>query len=484
MERRELQITELILDYNQYCGHSLLVYLLNFKTIIIMTKVNIVKVSIVSITLLFLNSCADMLDDIRPKDRITQDQLNETDLEKVLNGVYAAMEKFAFDYYLDGDVKGENFEAGPGFGLIDPMQMTPIDGQILNLWQSSFSTLKQINFLVETYEASNNQGNEVLKKVGGTAYYFRALVYYNMVIRWGGVPILRERTNDIVPVSPENEVWNFILENLKQAEQLLPVFTNKYYVSQSANDALFAKVYLSLDNKADAATYAQKVIDKSNSFTLAATSKEYAESFVYNTTSKELVFALANARTTDLLRLYTSTNDVDATWEYAPAADCYANLYVDKTEKTGDIRAQAVFGSENTRTLKFANGLSGQFIENEKPTQSPIVVSRIAEMHLIKAEALRNTTEGKQALKTFMEKRYSTVNMPSTSTDVEYQNMILDERHREFFGEGFRWYDLKRTKRLDLFKSLNGRNYLMSFPIPQNEIDLAGKENYPQNDGY
>ena len=40
------------------------------------------------------------------------------------------------------------------------------------------------------------------------------------------------------------------------------------------------------------------------------------------------------------------------------------------------------------------------------------------------------------------------------------------------------------TNRLDLFTSLNGRNYLMYYPVPQSERDLAGAENYPQNDGY
>ena len=60
----------------------------------------------------------------------------------------------------------------------------------------------------------------------------------------------------------------------------------------------------------------------------------------------------------------------------------------------------------------------------------------------------------------------------------------MDERRMELAFEGQRWYDLKRTNRLDLFTSLNGRNYLMYYPVPQSERDLAGAENYPQNDGY
>ncbi|GHU75302.1 hypothetical protein FACS189413_19850 [Bacteroidia bacterium] len=311
------------------------------------------------------------------------------------------------------------------------------------------------------------------------------MIYYNMVIRWGGVPVLKKRTNDIVPISPEADVWNFILEDLGKAEQLLPEFSDKYYVSQSANNALFAKTWLSLKNEAKATEYAGKVIAKTN-FALASNSEEYASSFVHNTQSKEVIFAFANARSTGTLLMYQKVNDTDPTWDYAPANDCYAYLYADKAEKSGDIRAQTVFSpTDNQRTLKFANGQSGQFIANDNPAQSPIVVSRIAEMLLIKAEAQKNTPDGRQSLKAFLDKRYQTVNEISASiSDIDFQNLILDERHREFFGEGQRWYDLKRTNRLDLFKSLNGRNYLMYFPVPQNEIDLAGKNNYPQNPEY
>ena len=38
--------------------------------------------------------------------------------------------------------------------------------------------------------------------------------------------------------------------------------------------------------------------------------------------------------------------------------------------------------------------------------------------------------------------------------------------------------------RLDKFKTLGNREYLMLWPIPQNEIDMAGTAAYPQNPGY
>lgn len=446
-----------------------------------MKKFKIFSIIIAVACLFNFASCSGELDDMNPKGSIPQDKLTDSDVEKLLNGNYAEMEELVFSFYFDGDIKGENFQAGPGFSLNDPISMAPSDKDVLDKWQKSFTVLKQINFLLETC-TQMDQTNATVKKAMGTAYYFRALIYYQLVTRWGGVPIMRERSYDKIPISSEEDVWNFIKEDLGNAENLLSDFSDKLYVSVSACDALFAKVYLALGDNTKAAQYADKVI-ATNKFMLASTSEEFAKAFIYNTTSSEIVFALANKRSSSYLLFYQVLNDIDATWDYSPATSCFSNLYSDTGLKQGDKRAVAVFGSDDSRILKFPNGGMGQFIINESPSQTPIVVTRISEMYLIKAEALGNVN-GLSTLRDFMENRYATVTLPATMNTTDFQNLILDERHREFYGEGQRWYDLKRTNRLDLFSTLNDRNYLMYFPVPQSEIDLAGKDIYPQNPRY
>ena len=96
----------------------------------------IINYLLCSICLFWMTACSGM----RPKDQIPQDMLSESDLEKLLNGVYAEMEELIFKFYMDGDVKGENFKAGPGFSLNDPMLMAPSSKEVLSQWQKCFTT--------------------------------------------------------------------------------------------------------------------------------------------------------------------------------------------------------------------------------------------------------------------------------------------------------------------------------------------------------
>ncbi|MDE7444048.1 MAG: RagB/SusD family nutrient uptake outer membrane protein, partial [Muribaculaceae bacterium] len=396
--------------------------------------------------------------------------------------VYATMESHVAAMWWDGDAMGENFRSGPGGNLTDPLDMSPSTSSVKSRWNNCFTSLKQVNFLIENFESNSNPNSSVVRTAGGTGYFFRALIYYNVVTRWGKAPILPKRTYDVVPLSEEADVWKFITDDLTKAESLLPEFSDRFYVSIAACNALQARVYLALKQYDKAVTYADKVINN-QSLSLTKNSTDWAKMFIYNSNSPELVFALANKRTSSTILFYQYVNDVDGSWNYSATHDIYANLYNDNASKSGDIRGNAVFGSDATRIIKYPNGQPGQFIVNETPSQTPIPVLRLAEIYLIKAEA-QGASAGLSTLKSFMNTRYASVTLPTSMSATDFQNLILDERQRELYCEGFRWYDLKRTGRLDLFKTLNGRTHLMYWPIPQTEIDLAGSTNYPQNPGY
>ena len=335
-------------------------------------------------------SCSDWLDDISPRHAIPQSALTDDDLEKLLNGVYATMENYTFTFWWLDDIQGENFKAGPGGGQItDPCEMSPSYTNqainILSFWRNSFTTLHQVNFLVETYEASENKESALMKKVGGVSYYFRAFIYYRLASHYGNVPILRKRSKEVVPISPEAEVWTFIEEDLGKAIRLLSKADSKWYVSSDAANALAARVALFQNKMTDAANYAEAVLANS-SFSLASTAMDFSKNWVAGSSSPEIIFAYVNnSRASSPLNFTLYVNDTDGSWNYAPSDWCYSSLFADDNtlSRKGDVRSKATFTSQDAnRVIKYPNG-TYQLAETSDYTCTPVVISRISEMNRI-----------------------------------------------------------------------------------------------------
>lgn len=442
------------------------------------------KYSLLYMLFLVLFGCSKELDEIKPRNGILQEQLNDSDLGKLRNGTYAQVESGFFGFAFDFDLRADNFRGGPGFSLVDAVNMAPSDNGILTLWRRAYNPLADVNFLLETIEISSNNNTLLVQTYKGEALYFRALLYYQLVTRWGGVPLLKTRTFEAVQRASEADIWAQIIADLQAAETLVPEVTNKFYVSKQAVQALLARVYLDTGDKQKAITYADLVIN-SGKFSLTTDSISFATNFVANSTSKEIIFAFINSNTNSRKLYYQLVNDIDPTWNYSPNLNLFNNLYKDAPNRLGDKRRRAVFSNDNTRLIKFPNGKTGQqLVATTNADATPIIVARLSEMYLIKAEAQGAGASAQTTLTPYFAARYISppaVGVVAGLNETEFQNLILDERQREFFGEGYRWFDIKRTNRLDLLPGLNGRNYLLYYPIPLLEVDLA---KYTQNPGY
>ena len=437
--------------------------------------------------------CSGYMDDIEPRHAITQSALTESDMEKLLNGVYAKMEYYLYQLWWNDDIQGENFATGSGATpMLDPCNMNPssvsTNTNVLSYWRNSYSVLYQVNFLLKKYEESLSKESAVMRKIGSACYYFRAFIYYRLAVHFGNVPIVDEVSDEIIPISKEAEVWQFVEQNITNALELSDTQSSKWYVSTDAIKALAARVSLFLGKNTEAANYADAVL-KNSKYELVNTPLNFSSVFLPESSSKEIIFGYVNnTRTSSYCNFASVVNDTDGSWSYAPSPECYANLFMDDVsiKRINDIRQWATFHqTEANRIIKFSNG-THQLAVNNDYLHTPVVVSRIAEMYLIKAEALGKDA-GASTLHAFLSKRYDETlseDEIKALSDRDWQDLILDERRREFYAEGMRWQDIKRTKRYDLLETLDGRTYLMYYPIPQDEIDIAGKEAYPQNEGY
>lgn len=453
-----------------------------------------------SVALLVAASGCSWLDIPSPRGQISTDKLTDSDIALLANGTLHQYEAFLSNVWFEGDLLAENFTGGPGFTYTDVHGLTQSASASIPLsrWQYCYGKLNYANLLIKSALGSANQDSEDVKTALGTGYLFRAMIYYNLVQRYGGVPIITASGNtEPVARSTEDEVWAMILDDLKAAEDKLPSFSSFAYPSKEVCYALHAKVLLWMKQDEEAINFADRVLG-CTSFALSETSEDFASMFIYGTSSKEIIFAPINIRSTDYIRLFTSVNDTDGSYNYSPTEELYANLFADDASRISDIRKDPTFSTEDPKPIiKFPNGQSGQFISNPDASQSPLLFMRLADIYLIKAEAQwakGDCSGARETLNAFLGKRYSSVNLPASMDKDELEALILDENRREFYAEGRRWFDIKRiglrhhsedfSVWIDTqYDSWEGRDFLMYWPIPQDERDKAGGA-YTQNPGY
>jgi len=122
------------------------------------------------------------------------------------------------------------------------------------------------------------------------------------------------------------------------------------------------------------------------------------------------------------------------------------------------------------------------------PVTEQLIVLRLAEQYLIKAEALWKLNKGGEAIEVLNELRIKrgAEALDPVNDDKLIFDAIMKERQIELFCEwGHRWFDLKRLSLLDqeLVESKpNWKNYTKVLPIP--EAELLVNVNLTPNEGY
>ncbi len=420
-----------------------------------MCKRNLITIAL-SISLMVLVSGCDGMLDLFPHNSVATDNLTEQDADLLLNGLYFyTQNKPTVNGYITQDVLGGNFIRGGASGyasykiLLNDL-ITTESGFISDPWNGYYTNLYQVNeFLVSVNKMpDSNHKNELI----GVASFFRGLIYYNLVTRWRSVPILREPTTDDVAASPESEVWGFVEENFETAIEYCQGYSSDYYVSKEAAKALMARVKIALGKKKEAAALAEEVI-LSGHFSL-----DEFENIFRAQTNDETIFRFANLPEESAIRtstyFYTRESSVGGSYIYAPTDAVMSMFHPDDKRKDMSIDVQAT----NNVLNKYPSGETGT---------DPIIITRLAEMYLLSAEG-KGFPDGLGRLNQLREFRGLEPVNPANSD--EFMDAIVDERHHEFLGEGFRWFDLVRLNRIESDLELETKFNVL--PIPSREIEL------------
>lgn len=413
------------------------------------------------ISLVLFTSCQNMLD-IYPHSAVAPASITEKDLPALEMGMYLSVQNNpTTESWILNDILGGTLTTSTSnFKDLINNTLNPLNSIVTNSFNGYFKALYQVNNVLAIVDNLNESVNR--NRIKGTAHYFRALLYFNLVTKWGDMPILRRNTLDKPIRQSTEQVWSFIEEDLDVAISLLGTSKDYYYVSLDAAIAMKARVMLSLGRKEEAARLAESLII-SGKYSLDSFDKIFRKK-----QNNEIIFAFVN-------QTEESTNSFgNLFYSYAhPNKGSYVYRPTPETMKLYD-------DSDNRKAISIDSSTGNDVINKYSGGQGerdPFNISRLSEMYLISAEA-QGRISGVERLNDLRKARGLESIYPAN--DDDYINAILLERKKEFLAEGFMYYDLVRTDKA--IEQLGLLSYQQLLPIPNTELIL--NSNFTPNPGY
>ncbi len=403
--------------------------------------------------------------DMEPSSAVSPGSVSSQDIVSLRSGMYLKVQEDPGEKaYVMFDLFGGNLTTKQSKNAIDLINSlsTAQSGEMLAQWQGFYKALMQVN---NVYAIAQGMENSAMRnKVLGECHYFRAYLHLCLVTRFGDVPLMKANTDDKVSRTQAAEVWGFIYDELNSAISLLGTPDEGYnYLSADAAKALKARVCLYTGKKKEAAEIAESLIAD------ARYGLDSFEKIFRAAPNKEVIFAFS-CLNTDQSKIgisamfYSYNHPNSGSYSYAPADDVMT-MY-----DAGDLRKEVSITTLDN--LNFIN----KYPSGQKGTD-PVVVSRLAEMYLISAEA-QGVANGLDRLNELRQARGLGKVLPGT--EAEFIEAILTERRKEFLCEGHRWYDLVRTGKA--VEKLGIQQYQTLMPIPEQE--RQANRNLTQNTGY
>ena len=214
---------------------------------------------------LLLAGCVDL--DIPSKNKVSDDDLlsSASGMAVYMASLYSYLPIEDFKYMAQWGIPRRNSWLGC-FGIEGTGEAINRDGICYSFtyeedtyWSEAFVTIHNANHLIETlpnYRSgySEIQYNEFL----GEGYFVRALCFYQMARRFGGIPLVTSQVsydpenpdNMEVPRASEKDTWDQICADFDMAASLLP---------ETSSKEGYANKYVALAFKAEAMLYAGSV---------------------------------------------------------------------------------------------------------------------------------------------------------------------------------------------------------------------------------
>lgn len=301
----------------------------------------------------------------------------------------------------------------------------------------------------------------------GEAYFTRAFAYFTMCRVWGDVPLVLDNTDATVSQqyarSPQATVLKQAIADVTKATQYLNWRDNTstdraVRADKGAAYALLAHIYAWVGDYDNCNAACDAVIN-SGSYTLMSPASFMD---IYKGQSQESIFEIAQntiGESSDANSYYTLSGSTLTTPYNKRTVPAWViddgkinSLYTD----TNDVRLKKAFVRISSGTtsfyecIKYTNIQNVNGNSNYQVSLNNIIIFRLADIELLKAEALcaKSAPDYTTAL-SLVNKVRAARNVAAITgvTGADLLQTVSDERGRELFLEGHRFYDLVRLER-------------------------------------
>lgn len=464
-----------------------------------------------------LSSCSESFFDNDPIGSFDEQSFwkNESHVRSWIAGTYSGIQQTLGDnYILWGESRSDNFLPTIYGGDTYQYNLLMPDNSSCN-WSNLYAVISRCNMGLENIDRVPDIPEANLKIYKGQLYAVRALMYFYAIRVWGDVPLLLHSWDGsaVTRYNPRTPVATIraeaIEKDLEQALELLPhtvqtVLTagDCFYFTQGAARALRMDVDMWFKDNYQRVIDDSQAIDDLKKYSLVANQTDWRKIFLSPADSKESIFTLfwdlytingtnpygAQMGTEGKNPMFWVSNEVfnimlrdknDVRfWGVLDTMDIYnASQGANKQPITeGAIRYFVGTATHGHRVMKFSEMTAGAYgfvIISASKCEYKLPIYRYADVLLMRAEALNkrnNPGDAEEAIDIVNKIRKRCGNR-IVADIADYpvkdgfgansrERLILDERQVEFYGEGKRWFDLRRSSDDILYTAMDNHMYI------------------------
>ena len=437
---------------------------------------------------------------------------NLDDLENLLLGTYARLRGTGYhtrNYSELPDMMGddlvENPESLTNFSANTNWEVVANDATVNASWAALYNLILRTNLVLENADRADPTASPRRNRILAQAYALRAMGHFDL-LRYFGQSYDRNSTelgvSNVLTSELNKPARNTVQENYDQIysdidmahslyaniDQPVNPFGVRRFMDEWGAYALRARVSLYAKDYADAIASANQVIN--NSGIMLASGVDFNAVFKNDDESKEVVFSVAydNSGQGRVGSNVFFFSPLPAGRAAFVASDAYLALF---NAPTDDVRYTTYLNTTLRPGLHVVEKYRGRNGAVDGVVNFKAL--RLGEMYLIRAEAKANSNNATAIddLNTLRASRITGYTNENLSGNA-LSNAIKDERRKELFMEGHRWFDVKRygegiTRGADCLPpatscSLSAGSTQFVWPIP--DAEMNANPNMVQNPGY